>query len=233
MSEYRLYWYPGTCARVPYVALEEIGRPYEVVLVDKFGDSSEYLAINPKGKVPALVTGEHTITENPAIQTFLARRHPEARLLPAGDPMIEVEVLETISWFAAGIHPHITRLRYPILFTESREAFGSIQDMARQQLVRCFSILEARLRDRQWLFGDWSLADVHMLWLWFRATGSGMDGSAFPCCVEHAARCEVRPSVATVLRHEEDAYRRLREAGRVPEGMPDFPVGHAPRFQTA
>ncbi len=234
MAQYRLYWYPGTCARVPYVALEEIGEPYEAVLVDKLGGPDPaYAAINPKGKVPALVLGSRTITENPAIQTFLARRHPEAALLPAGELGVEIEVLETISWFAAGVHPYVTRLRFPRFFTDRTDAYESIRAVARAQLEEAFAIIEARLQGRGWLFGEWSLADVHLLWLWFRATGSGMDGTAFPRCIEHAVRCEARPSVAAVLEREEDEYLRLREAGRVPANVPDFQVGHARVFEPA
>jgi glutathione S-transferase len=94
---YRLYWIPGTCARVIYVALEEIGAPYEVVLIKRQkGSPAEYLEVNPKGKVPALEVGPLVVTENPAIQTFLSRRHPEAGLLPTeGQPGIEA--LETAS----------------------------------------------------------------------------------------------------------------------------------------
>ncbi len=231
MSEYRLYWYPGTCARIPLVALEEIGERYESVLVDKLGGPNpDYLRVNPKGKVPALVLGSRTITENPAIQTFLSRRHPDARLLPTGDPDVEIAVLETLSWFAAGVHPSITRLRFPRFFSDQPEAHESIRGQARAQLEECFAIVEARLRDAQWLFGEWSLADVHLLWLWFRATGSGMEGAPFSRCIEHAARCEARPSVAAVLRREEEEYRRLGEAGRVPAGIPAYQVGRSPTF---
>ena len=234
MPEYRLYWYPGTCARVAYVALEEIGQPYEAVLVDKLGaPSSEFLALNPKGKVPVLALGSRTITENPAIQTFLARRHPDAGLLPAGDPIVEIEVLETISWFAAGVHPYVTRLRFPRFFTDQTDAHESIRAVARAQLEEAFAIIEARLEGRDWLFGEWSLADVHLLWLWFRATGSGMNGMAFPGCIAHASRCEARPSVATVLRREEQEFARLRQAGRVPAGVPNFQAGRSRVFEVA
>jgi glutathione S-transferase len=234
MTEYRLYWYPGTCARVAYVALEEIGQPYEAIIVDKAtGPHAWYLAINPKDKVPALVAGSHTITENPAIQTFLARRHPEAELLPAGDPIVEIEVLEMISWFAAGVHRYITPMRFPAFFSDRADAHESIRDAARAQLEQAFALIEARLEGREWLFDQWSLADVHLLWLWFRASGSGMDGSPFTRCIEHAARCEARPSVATVLDHEEREYARMREAGQVPAGVPDYQVGRSRVFQPA
>lgn len=228
---YRLYWYPGTCARVPLVALEEVGEPYEAVLVDKIGGPVPgFEDINPKGKVPVLRIGERTITENPAIQTFLSRRHPDAHLLPTGSPEAEIEALETISWFAAGVHPYVTRLRFPRFFTDRVDAHESIRDVARGQLEEAFSIIESRLEGREWLLGDWSLADVHLLWLWFRATGSGMDGNPFPRCIEHAQRCEARPSVAAILALEERELKRLREAGRVPASVPDFQAGHSPIF---
>jgi len=231
MAKYRLYWYPGTCSRIPYVALEEIGEPYEVVLVDKLGDLDPgYLDITPKNKVPTRTIGSLTVTENPAIQTFLARRHPEARLLPTGSLEKDVEVLETISWFAAGVHPYVTRLRFPRFFTDRTDAYDSIRAVARTQLEEAFAIIESRLDGREWLFDDWSLPDVHLLWLWFRASGSGMDGSAYPRCIDHARRCEARPSVATILEHEEAEFRRLSEEGRVPAGIPDFQAGRSPVF---
>jgi glutathione S-transferase len=230
---YRLYWIPGTCARVIYVALQEVEAPYEVVLVDRLGGSpSEYLEVNPKGKVPALQVGARVITENPAIQTFLSRRHPEAGLLPT-EGQAGIEALETVSWFAAGIHRFITPLRFPRRFCDLEQAWPSVRAAARAELERAFTIVELRLAGRDWILNDWSLADVHLLWLWFRATGSGMDGSQFPRCIAHAARCEARPSVAFVLDREEEEFARLQAAGLAPPHVPDFQVGRAPRYSTA
>lgn len=234
MPDYRLLWYPGTCARVPLVALEEAGASYEAILVNRLGGPDpQHLALNPKGKVPTLVIGGRAITENPAIQTFLARNHPHAHLLPQGDYDLELEALETMSWFAAGVHPPITRLRFPRFFSDRPEAYESIRDVARGQLEEAFIILEGRLADRDWLLGEWSIVDVYLLWLWFRATGSGMDGTPFPACIAHAARCESRPSVAKILDREESEYRRLRKAGLVPEGTPDYQAGRSRTFALA
>lgn len=228
MCTYRLYWFPGTCARIPAVALEEIGEPYEETVVDLFGGDPSYVDVNPKRKVPALVADGRTITENPAIHTFLARRHPSARLLPAGDPTVEIEALELMSWFAAGIHPAITRQRFPLFFCDLEDAYPSIRTRARTQLEECFAIIEQRLGRREWLFHDWSIVDAYLLWLWFRATGSGMDGSQFPRCLDHAERCEARPSVARILDREEEVFERLRAAGRIPDYVPAFMAGRAP-----
>jgi len=227
-DRYRLYWAPGTCARVAYVALEEIGAPYEVVVVDKArGPQPEYLEVNRKGKVPALMVGSRLITENPAIQFYLSRRHPEAALLPT-EGQKGIEALELVSWFAAGVHRYITPLRLPQLFCDLPDAWPSIRAIARRELEGAFEIIEDRLDGREWILDSWSLADVHLLWLWFRATGSGMDGSRFPRCIAHALRCEARPSVAFVLDREEEEFERLRAAGKVPPQVPDFQVGRAP-----
>ena len=82
---FRLYYAPGTCALATHIALEEAGAPYEAVLVDFRSQSQrspEYLAVNPKGRVPALVTEMGTLTETPALLCFVAQCFPEAGLAP-------------------------------------------------------------------------------------------------------------------------------------------------------
>jgi glutathione S-transferase len=82
---FRLYYAPGTCALATHIALEEAGAPYEAILVDFRSQSQrspEYLAVNPKGRVPALVTESGTLTETPALLCFVAQRFPNAELGP-------------------------------------------------------------------------------------------------------------------------------------------------------
>ena len=157
-----LFWYPGTCARVPFIALEEIGAAYETRLV-RLLDRDERAAyerdVNPKSRVPALRIDGRLITENPAIQTYLARRYPGARLLPE-DPDEALDALVLMSWFAAGIHPVITRTRFPMFVCDRAESHDDIRRRGREALAASFAILEARLSDRPWLFGDrWSIVD--------------------------------------------------------------------------
>ncbi len=210
-----LHYTPETCARVPLIALEEIGLPYELHLVDKSaGDhlAPAYRKLNPKGKVPTLVVDGRPLTENPAIQTWLARTYPEARLLPAGDLDVEVDALSTMSWFAAGVHPLITRARLPVRVSDDASSHERIRAIALRQLLEAFAIVEERPADRPWLYGTWSIVDAYLFWLWFRATGSGMDGSSFPRCADHAARIVERPSVARALAREQEETARQRAA---------------------
>lgn len=233
VSGVTLYWFPGTCARVPLVALEEIGQAFDAITVNLFHDRERYKLVNPKGKVPALVVDGRLITEVPAISTYLAERHPGARLLPAGDRDLELDVLSTMSWFAGGIHAALPRLRFPHLFSEGPESHEGIRAIARRTLEECFAILECRLEGREWLYDEWSIVDAFLLWLWFRATGSGMDGSPFPNCIHHAQRCEQRPSVVRALDREEQELARIVAAGDIPSGQRPYQVGRAPEHGRA
>lgn len=231
MPKIDLYWSPGACARVPFIALEEIGVPFNLRVLNRYvGEhlTPEYRAVNPKCKVPALVVDGWALTENPAIQTFLARAYPEARLLPTADDRVAIEALSMMAWFASGLHPAVGRLRVPSATSDEEASFGRIRELARTELEKGFAILEERLRDREWLFGAWSVVDAYMLWLWFRATGSGMDSGPFPRCADHGWRNEQRPSVARVLDREEEEFAAMKEAGTVPASVPPHQVGRIP-----
>ena len=85
----KLFYAPQTCALASHIALEEAGADYETVRVDfRTGEQKkpDYLAVNPKGRVPALVTGHGVLTETPAILAFVAQTYPKARLAPLDDP---------------------------------------------------------------------------------------------------------------------------------------------------
>jgi glutathione S-transferase len=128
-------------------------------------------------------------------------------------------------WFAAGIHPSITRLRFPLRFSAGPESADSTRAIAADTLRHCFEVIEERLAGREWLYDDWSVVDAYLLWCWFRAVGSGMDATGLVRCAAHAAACEDRPSVARTLAREETAFEQLRAAGVVPADTPAHQVG--------
>ena len=104
---FRLYYAPGTCALATHIALEEAGAPYEAVLVDFQSQAQrgpEYLAVNPKGRVPALVTEGGTLTETPALLCFVAQRFPGAELAPLADPFSLAQVQEFNSYLCSTVH---------------------------------------------------------------------------------------------------------------------------------
>ena len=106
---YRLYYSPGACSLAVHIALEEIGAPFErreVSVARGETTQPDYLAVNPKARVPALaIAGEsRVLTELPAILTFLARQHPEANLLPSSNALDEARCHEWLAWLAGWVH---------------------------------------------------------------------------------------------------------------------------------
>ena len=99
----KLYYAPGACSLAPPIALEEVGAPFELSRIDLAANqqnSPEYLRINPKGRVPALVDGDWVLTEAPAILRYIAARHPAAALWP-WDPREEARCAEWLNWLAS------------------------------------------------------------------------------------------------------------------------------------
>ena len=136
-----LYYAPNACSLVPYVTLTEAGAPFEVRPLN-FRKSqhmtTEYLRVNPKHKVPVLVIDGSPLTENVAIQTWIHRNFPEAKLLPA-DPMHEIHAISLMAWCASGIHPFLSRINSPTRLQSAggrgvgaaarcRAAFRTVQD---------------------------------------------------------------------------------------------------------
>jgi glutathione S-transferase len=229
VSTIELIWFPGTCSRVTLIALEEVGEPFVTRLspVARATDP-EFLTINPKGKVPVLVIDGVRLTETPAIMARLAALYPAARLLPRGDPLVENDAFETMCWIAGAMHPSITRMRYPQRFCDAPGSADRTRALAAEVLRTCFELVEQRLTDRRWLYDDWSVVDAYLLWAWFRAAGSGMDCSGLPHCAAHAARCEIRPSVARALDREEATYAEMLESGALAVELPPHQVGRTP-----
>ncbi len=130
-----VYYAPGSSSMASHLALEEAGAEYELRFIDE--DAGEqrteaYLRINPRGKVPALRLADGTaLVENIAIQTYVARTHPEAKLLPE-DPAGEARALSLISFFASAVHPAFSHLWRPGRYTDEPSAEAGIRAKGRE-----------------------------------------------------------------------------------------------------
>ncbi|HEX3971125.1 MAG TPA: glutathione S-transferase N-terminal domain-containing protein, partial [Stellaceae bacterium] len=112
-----LYYAPITCALAPYITLTEAGADFEAKPVNlRKGEhkTPDYLKLNPKHQVPTLVIDGEPLTENPAIQIWIARNFPKAKLLPE-DPMQFVKAVSILSLCSSGIHPYLFRINSPLL----------------------------------------------------------------------------------------------------------------------
>lgn len=201
-----LYYSPNACSLASHVTLEELGAPYEAKRVN-FGaeqqKSAEYLALNPKARVPTLVTPHGVLTETPAILAFLAQTFPEKKLAPLGDAFAFAELQSVNSYFCSTVHvAHAHKGRGPRWADEA----SSIADMKRkvpQTMTACFELIEGKILKGPWVMGEaFTVADPYLFVLTRWAEGDGVDLSRLPRVADHYARMQARPAVKTVLARE-------------------------------
>ena len=218
MHDLKLFVAPGTCARVPTIALEEIGISFETELIrmaSKQFNTPEFRAINPKGKVPTLLVDGQPLTENVAINSWLHRAYPEANLLPHTDDALEQQKqIADLSFFAATVHPLVTRIAMPMFFTDEGDPYLTIRPKGIADMKPVMSMINDRLKLGGWWYGEeWSIVDGYLFWAWWRSTGVGFPQEEFPNIVDHAARIVERPSVARAMAREAANIEILKSEG--------------------
>ena len=203
---YKLYYAPGTCALAAHIALEEAGAPYETVLVD-FGSqsqrSAEYLAVNPKGRVPALVTESGTLTETPALLCFVAQRFPNAELAPLADPFALAQVQEFNSYLCSTVHvAHAHRMR-GARWADDAAAIEAMKRKVPTNVTECFELIEHKLLKGPWVMGDqYTICDPYLFTIASWIEGDGVDTTKVPRVMQHRARMLARPAVQKAVAAE-------------------------------
>jgi len=182
-----LYMSPGSSSMAPHIAMHAIGVPFEAKWLS-FGKTEQrtldYLALNPEGKVPALIVDGRALTEVAAVLYYLARTYPAAGLWPAGDIEAEAQIISWMSFIAATVHP--------------------ARRIGRERSVEVFEIADKRLGPREWAVGwAYSIADIHLFRLYWRFVGSfGAQPERFPNLTRHYDRMMTRPAVQRTLEIE-------------------------------
>lgn len=199
-----LYYAPKTCALVPYVALTEAGAAFTVHNMNSRSGqlkTPEYLRLNPKHKVPVLVIDGEPLTENVAIQIWIHRNFPQARLLPA-DPKQEIKAISLMAWFASTIHPHLTPNARPENYCDLPGSADAVKRVGNRLLFEDFRIADGLLAGREYFFDHFTTPDAYFFWCFRRAISFKLDLAAFPNCMAHQQRLLERPSIRKVLEHE-------------------------------
>ncbi|UOB05728.1 MULTISPECIES: glutathione S-transferase family protein [Diaphorobacter] len=203
MTSLTLYFTPGTCAQAVRIALEEAQAPYTLVRVDFASQqqrSPEYLAVNPKGRVPALVTEHGTLTETPALLAYVAQRFADARLAPA-DPFGFARMQEFHSYLASTVHiAHAHRPRAS-RWADEPEAQAAMQRKVPANMTECFTLIERHyLGDGPWVLGEqYSVADGYLFTVAGWLKSDGVDIAQFPKVHAHSQRMAQRPAVQRAL----------------------------------
>ena len=197
MTTLTLYYAPGTCAQAVRIALEEAQAPYTPVRMDFASQqqrSPEYLAINPKGRVPALVTEHGVLTETPALLAYVAQRFAQAGLAPA-DAFGFARMQEFNSYLASTVHvAHAHRPRAS-RWADEPEAQAAMQRKVPANMTECFNVIESHyLGDKPWVLGEqYTVADGYLFTMAGWLKSDGVDIARFPRVHAHFQRMAARP----------------------------------------
>lgn len=201
-----LYHSPGACSMATYISLLEADAEFTVEIINlRNNEQSDptYAALNPKKKVPFLSVDGKGLSENIAIQSWIAETFQKANLLPT-DSWEQKRALSYMGWFGAGLHPHMTRHFKPMKFCGLEEAHNDIRKTAKAMYLEQLALVEAELAGRDWFFDHYTVCDSYYFWIYDRALREGFDLSHLTNSTAHNNRMRERASVQKVLAHKAD-----------------------------
>ncbi len=192
----------GACSLASHIALEEADADYKVTRLDLTkGDqkTADYLKINPKARVPALVTDKGVITENPAILMYIAQTHPKAKLAPLEDAFALAQVNSFNNYLCSTVHPaHAHKMR-GYRWTDDPAVIEALKIKVPQNMTDCFVTIQNEFLKGPWVMGEnFSIADIYLYTIATWLEGDGADKSKLLRISEHRTRVEQRPAVKKV-----------------------------------
>jgi glutathione S-transferase len=181
------YFAPGSSSMATHIALHEVGAAFEPRLLSFRKNEQQrpdYLALNPEGKVPALVIDGRVLTEVAATLYYLAKTYPQAGLWPQGGIAAEAQAVSWMSFIAATVHP------------ARRAGEGRWREV--------FQLCEKRLGKDEWAVGGhYSIADIHLFRLFWRFVDAlHPPTSDYPGLMAHYERMMARPAVKKTIEIE-------------------------------
>ena len=201
-----LYFSPGACSLASHIGLEETGAPYEIkpILLAKGQQRTEdYLKINPRGKVPALSVDGKILVENTAILTYLARRFPEKRLMPA-DPAEEARCIGTMCWFSSVVHPSYQRAHRPERFAEGETAQATVKETGRKSFWANCQEIDSMFQGNGWIMGrEFTVVDGYALVFYGWGARSGHPMNELSAYTAWQERMMKRPTVKKSVEDEQ------------------------------
>lgn len=199
----KLFYAPATCSLASHIALEEAGADYEARRVD-FSTAEQtkpdYLAINPKGRVPALLTDRGVITETPAILTYIAQTYPAAELAPNGDAFAFARLQSFMSYLCSTVHVAHAHGRRGARWADDPAAHEAMKAKVASNMAACFELIENKMFEGPFVMGEtYSVADPYLFTIAGWLESDGVDPARFPKVLDHRNRMTTRPAVARVL----------------------------------
>ncbi len=201
-----LYYAPHTCSLASHIALKDAGASFDLRRISFKAteqQSPEYLKINPKARVPALVTPRGILTETPAMLAYIAQSFPNAGLAPLDDPFVFAEIQSFNSYLCSTVHvAHAHRMR-GYRWTDDPAAIVALQKKVPQSVTACFEMIEQNMLRGPWVMGDtYTIADPYLFTLSQWLESDGADLARLPRVLDHRARMAERPNVKKAVAAE-------------------------------
>ena len=203
-----LYYAPDTCSLATMIALEEAGAPYETVRIDfatRQQQSPEYMKVNPKARVPALVTERGVLTETPAMLAFVAQSYPAANLAPIDDSFAFAKVQEFNSYICSSLHvSHAHRMRgHRWVDPADTVAIVAMQRAVPERMTECYALIEQSMLAGPWVMGEhYTICDPYLFTIAQWLEDDGVDPAQFPKIIAHRARVAERDAVQRAITAE-------------------------------
>ncbi|MBM3541055.1 MAG: glutathione transferase GstA [Alphaproteobacteria bacterium] len=194
----KLYYTSGACSLATHIAFKEAGLAFDAVSVDlkvkKTVNGADYLAINPKGAVPAIgLDNGETLTEVAVTLQYVADQKPGAHLIPAAGTLARYRVLEWLNYIASELHKGFNPLWNPKNAKEVKQA-------ARDGLAAKFDFLSKALAGKTFLMGEgFTVADAYLYTILNWGQWTGIEVAKWPALAAYMARVAARPGVRAAL----------------------------------
>ena len=202
----KLSYASDTCSLASHIALEDAGADYSTARISLASDEQrkpEYLAINPKGRAPALVTDKGVLTETPAILAFIAQSFPQARLAPLDDPILFAQAQAFNSYLCSTLHvAHSHRMRGN-RWADDPAAIAAMQRKVPESVTACYRLIEENMLGDPWVMGEtYRICDPYLFTMAQWLEQDGVDPSLFPKVIDHRRRMSERPQVRKAIAEE-------------------------------
>ncbi len=198
----RFYFAPMSCALATHIVLEHIGADYEAEklnLRENDQNAPGYLAINPKGRVPALVTNQGILTETPALLFYLAQTFPAANLAPLDDAFALAQMQSINSWFCSTVHVHHAHGARGRRWSDDLDAQQSMKAKVAENMTGAAALIEKEILRGPWVMGEqFTVADAYLFTMTSWMVGDGVDMEQFPKLADHFKRMLALPAVKKI-----------------------------------
>jgi len=196
----KLYYAPGACSMAPHIVLREAGLKFDLDKVDlaakKTESGEDYLAVNPKGYVPALKLDDGTVlTEVSVICQYIADLRPRRGLAPKPKTPERYKLMEWLNFTATEIHKGLSDFYNPKITPEWKEA-------KLERLAKRLDYLDRALGANQHLMGEFSIADAYLFTVLNWTGRLQVDLSKWPNIQAFKARIAERPAVKKTMKAE-------------------------------